>query len=178
VADWLNDTTSGATGVNDILALADFAKDGADALPSNPTYYDATRHGWAARGVFPRISQGVTYPCVVTRLLDATYPVNRRMGASGFTYLPGECTLAVIVVSRLVATATDEIAEDTGYLVRATIASLMALHEATLAKRQRNYFELTLPLSIRVQPYPIEHEDNLVATSILITYKTRERTVT
>ena len=176
VADWLNDTTSGATGVNDVLALADFAKDAADSLPSNPTYYDSTRHAWASRGVFPQASQGVTFPCVVTRLLDATYQVNRRMGASGFTYLPGEATIAIIVAQRL--QDSDENMEDVGYLTRAVMASLMALHEAAAVKRQRNYYEILLPLSIRVQPYPIEHEDNLIATAIVLQYKTRERTVT
>jgi hypothetical protein len=176
VADWLNDTTTGATGVNDIIALSDFPKDAADSLPGNPTYYDSTRNAWASRNVFPQESQGVTFPCVVTRLVNATYPVNRRMGASGSTYLPGEATIAIIVAQRL--QDSDENMEDGGYLVRAVLNSLMALHEAAAAKRQRNAYELVLPLSILIQPYPIEHEDNLIAHAVIVTYKTRERTVT
>jgi hypothetical protein len=176
VADWLNDTTTGATGVNDILALSDFPKDAADSLPSNPTYYDSTRNAWASRGNFPQTSQGVTYPCVVTRFMRGTYPVNRREGITGDSYLFGEASVAVIVAHRL--QDTDEGVEDIGYLVRAVLNSLMAFHEAAAVKRQRNAYEILLPLSIEVQPYPPEHEDNLVATSILIQYKTRERTVT
>jgi hypothetical protein len=172
LADWFNDVTAGATSIADVIALADFAKDAADSLPTAPTIYDGTRNAWAARGLIPRASQGVTFPLVAVRFVDAAYDLNPRQDSTGFNYLFGQATFAIMTAQRL--TDPDENKEDVGYLERATLGSLYALHSPTaLSKRRRNAYELTLPLSIRVQPFQPQNEDNIGGADILVTYKTR-----
>ena len=177
VADWLNDTTSGAVGVNDVLAVSDFPLDTspADALPANPTYYDSTRHAFAARGLWPAEGQGVTYPCVVTRFGGIDYPLEAQQSTTGAVEQPGVCTVVVIIAQRLAN--SNEGVEDVGYLVRAVCNSLAVLNlAANRTKRTRNGFTLQDCTSVRVQPMPIEHEDNVIAVGIALTYDTHEAT--
>lgn len=177
MADWLNGTTSGAVGVNTVLAIDDFPLDTspADSLPANPAYYDSTRHAFAARGQWPAEGKGVSYPCVVTRFGGIDYPLESQKSTSGAVEKPGTCTVVVIVAQRLAD--SDEGVEDVGYIVRAVTNSLEVLNlAANKSKRTRNSFTLLDCTSMRVQPMPIEHEDNVIAVGIALTFDTHEAT--
>lgn len=172
VADWLNGTTSGAVSVNDVLV--DVPRDAGDDVPDDLTFYDASRHGFAARGVFPTKDGTVTYPCCVTRLVEAGYVFERRY-ASDARELPGEVTVAVILA--ILDSDSDTGVQDLGYLVRAAHGSLMQLHEvAAIDARTRNGYRLTHPTAVRIQPFRPEKEDAVIATAILCTYTTDEAT--
>jgi hypothetical protein len=140
LADWLNGTTAGSTSVTAVLALSDFPKDSADSLPSNPTHYDSTRHGFAARGVFPR-DGSVTYPCVVVGFAGMQYPVDEQTQTAGAKVQQGICSLVVTVAHRL--QDSDEGVEDVGYLTRAVKGSLTLFDvPGDVAQRARNGFQL------------------------------------
>lgn len=174
VADWLNGTTASSSSVATILALSDFPKDTADSLPANPTHYDATRHGFAARGQFPR-DGSVTYPCVVVGFGGMRYDFQRKTHTGNAQLQQGEATVVVTVASRL--QDTDENVEDIGYLVRATLGSLARLHAPTqLAGRTRNGVQLLECTAMQLVPIRGEPEDLLVGTQITLTYLTHETT--
>lgn len=175
VADWLNDTTTAAISVADVLGIDDFPKDSADSLPTVPTFYDSTRHAFAARGLWPQSGQGVTYPCVVTRFGGVDYLEEPRTNASGGIQQPGTCVVSVIVAQRL--QDSDEGGEDVGYLIRAVTNSLRELHKpSNRTARTRNGFTLEDCQSMRVALMPLEHEDNVIAAAVVMTYSTNETT--
>ena len=127
VADWLDGTTAGSTSVAAILDVDNFPKDAADAFPADPTHYDSTRHGFAARGEFPR-DGSVTYPCVVVGFGGVQYSKEAELSTENAKLEEGEVTVSVTVAHRL--QDSDEGVEDVGYLVPAVKGSLTRLHEA------------------------------------------------
>lgn len=174
VADWLNGTTAGSTSVTAVLALSDFPKDSADSLPSNPTHYDSTRHGFAARGVFPR-DGSVTYPCVVVGWAGLRYDLQRKQHTSAAKMQQGECTVAITIAHRL--SDSDEGVEDVGYLTRATLGSLALFHAPDeLAARTRNGVQLGECTAMVLATIRAEDDDKLIGTQILLTYLTQETT--
>jgi hypothetical protein len=174
VADWLNNVTTGATSVTEILALSDFPKDSADSLPSNPTHYDSTRNGFAARGVFPR-DGSVTYPCVVVGFMGLRYDVFRKEHTADAKLQQGEATVTVTVAQRL--QDSDEGVEDVGYLVRAVKGSLDLLHAPDkLAERTRNGVSLLHLTSMTMGNVRAEDDDKLIGIQFVLTYATHETT--
>lgn len=174
VADWLNGTTSGSTSVAATLDLDDFPKDAADSFPADPTHYDATRHGFAARGVFPR-DGSVTYPCVVVGFAGMRYEKEAEKSTENAKLEEGEAQVAVTVAHRL--QDSDEGVEDVGYLVRAVKGSLTRFHKADgFTARTRNGFRLLACTSLTLSPVRAEDDDKLIGTQLLLTYTTHETT--
>lgn len=174
LADWLNGQTSGSTSVTAVLQLSDFPKDGSDSLPSAPTHYDSTRHGFAARGVFPKDSS-VTYPCVVVGFGGLRYDVAEQTHTANAKLQAGTCTLHVTVAHRL--QDSDEGVEDVDYLVRAVKGSL-TLFDAPggLAARARNGFQLLAIQRVALSPITAEDDDKLIGTQFTIDFLTHEST--
>jgi len=174
VADWLNDVTSSATSVSDIIALSDFPKDAADSLPTAPAIYDSSRNGFAARGVFPK-DGSVTYPCIVVGFVGLRYENFRKTHDSNAKLQQGEATVTVTIAHRL--QDSDEGVEDVGYLVRATKGSLDVLHGPTkLAARTRNGISLLHLTALTMGNVRAEDDDKLIGTQFVLTYATHETT--
>lgn len=174
LADWLAGTTAGSTSVTAVIALSDFPKDSADSLPGNPTYYDSTRNGFAARGEFPK-DGSVTYPCVVTGFGGLRYDVEEKNHTDGAKLQEGVCTLVVTVAHRL--QDSDEGVEDVGYLVRAVKGSL-TLFDAPggLTARTRNGFSLLTLQSVALSPISSETDDKLIGTQFTLIFLSHETT--
>lgn len=174
VADWLAGTTAGSTSVAGMLALSDFPKDAADSLPDNPTHYDSTRNGFAARGVFPK-DGSVAYPCVVVGYAAMRWDGEPATHTGNAQLEPGEVQVAVTVAHRL--QDSDEGVEDVGYLVRAVKGSLTRLNRPErMAERTRNGFQLLACQNISAEPIKAEDDDKLIGTQLLLTYSTHETT--
>jgi hypothetical protein len=174
VGDWLNGTTSGSTSVATIIALSDFPKDAADSLPSNPTHYDSTTHGFAARGEFPK-DDSVTYPCVVVGFGGLRYEIAEEQKHTADALLQrGNATVHITVAHRL--QDSDEGVEDVGYLVRAVKGSLTHFHRADVSKRTRNGFQLIACESITMANVRSETDDKWIGTQMTLTYSTHETT--
>jgi hypothetical protein len=171
VADYLDNAD---TGVNAILALADFPLDSGDAAPAAVTVYDATRDGWVARMTAPRASQGVTYPCLTVRATRQSYHPERKLESEGGKSIAGEVTVVIEYIVRLVD--SEEAVEDASYVMRAILGSLCAFNDAALEVRTRNGVTLDDCTAIERSDVAAPYEDVVALATLALTYTTREST--
>lgn len=162
LSDWLD----GASGINAKLAI--IPRDGTDAQPANLTVYDETRNTDTALGRLP--IDGLR-PCAQVAVLGETIGDLPQMVVPTRDY---RVTFGIRLA--LTNDQSHEGSRDLGYYEKATVESLLALHQSSDASRTRGalYLEAPIDEAWRVSAVQAIENDETVTSLITVRYQVRD----